>query len=368
MKNQKIDYKQSGVNYDSLDPAKKLAQEAGKKTAIHLKNYGTEQVEDTRGESAFVWQQGSTYMATVTESLGTKNLVADAMEKITGKTYYDNIAYDTVASALNDLTTVGAKPLVVYAFWAVGETNWFDNLKTTTALVNGWKEACDDAKATWGGGETPAYNGIVNPETIALGSSVVGIIKSKKRLLIDKNLKAGDRILFLKSTGVNANGLSLARAVAKKLPKSYATKLSNGKLYGEEILKKTNIYAALVQDLLDAGIQLHYISNITGHGLRKVMRARGEFSYIIEKIFEPQELFTFIQKQAGLSDYEIYETYNMGQDYALFLPEKDIKKAQAIVRKNGFESLDAGYVEKGKRQVVIKPKNITYSSETLNLR
>jgi len=368
MKKRKISYQESGVSYESLDPAKTLAQRAGKETAIHLKNYGFEEISNTRGESAFVWNQNDTYMASVTESLGTKNLVADEMRKVTGKSYYDNIGYDTVASALNDLATVGAKPLTVFAFWAVGKSSWFDDIDRTTDLVNGWKQACDDAKATWGGGESPAYNNIVNPDTIALGGSVVGIIKSKNRILLDTNLQAGDRILFLKSSGINANGISLSRAIAKKLPKGYSTILPNGKLYGEEILIKTHIYAAVIQELLDANINLHYVSNITGHGLRKVMRGRGNFTYVIEKIFEPQELFLFIQKHAGLSDYEIYETYNMGQDYALFLPEKDIKQALAIIKENGFEGLNAGYIEKGEKQVIIKPKNITYEGDTLNVR
>ena len=89
---------------------------------------------------------------------------------------------------------------------------------------------------------------------------------------------------------------------------------------------------------------------------------------IIEKIFNPQEIFNFIQKHANLNDYEMYQTFNMGMDYAIFLPKKDIKKAQRIVKKNGFESLDAGYVEKGERQVIIKPKNIIFKSYTLELR
>jgi phosphoribosylformylglycinamidine cyclo-ligase len=368
MKQQKISYQQSGVDYGSLDPAKTLAQRAGKQTAIHLKNYGFSELSDTRGESAFVWKQKNTYMAAVTESLGTKNLVADAMREITGKTYYDNIGYDTVASALNDLASVGAKPLTVFAFWAVGKSSWFDDIERTTDLVNGWKEACDDARATWGGGETPSYNSIVYPNTIGLGASVVGIIKSKKRVLFDKNIKAGDRILLLKSSGINANGISLSRAIAKKLPKGYATKLPNGKLYGEEILTKTNIYAQLIQDLLDEEISLHYISNLTGHGLRKIMRGRENFTYVIEKIFEPQAIFPFIQKHSGMSDYEMYDTYNMGQDYAIFLPEKDVAKAQKIVKKNGFESLNAGYVEKGERQVVIKPKGFSFKGDTLKVR
>jgi phosphoribosylaminoimidazole (AIR) synthetase len=98
------------------------------------------------------------------------------------------------------------------------------------------------------------------------------------------------------------------------------------------------------------------------------MRARGNFTYVVEEIFEPQEVFLFIQRQANLLDYEVYQTFNMGADYALFLPEKDIAKAQRVVKKDGFSCLDAGYVEKGKRRVVIKPKNLVFKGETLDLR
>lgn len=368
MKKQKITYSQSGVNYEELDPAKKLALTAAHSTAIHLKDFGFEEIEDTRGEAAFVWSQGKILMAAVTESLGTKNLVADAMKTITNKTYYDIIGYDSVASIVNDLTSVGAKPLVVHAFWAVGDSSWFNDTQRIKDLVNGWKQACDDAKATWGGGETPSYNNIVAKETIALGGSSVGIIKSQKRLITETKLREKDRIILIKSSGINANGISLTRAIAKKLPKGYKEKLPSGTLFGDAILTKTNIYAQLIQNLLDQKIDIHYISNITGHGLRKIMRAKQNFTYIIEEIFEPQEIFTFIQQHANLNDYEMYQTYNMGQDYALFIPEKDAVEAQKVITKNKFQSLDAGYVEKGKRQVVIKPKNLIYKSDTLNLR
>jgi phosphoribosylformylglycinamidine cyclo-ligase len=367
-KKQKIDYKKAGVNYDSMDPIKTLAQKSAKETSINLKIHGFEEIEDTRGESAYVWKQGNTYMASVIEGLGTKNLVADATRTITNKTYYENIGHDTIAAIINDLISVGAKPLVIHAYWAVGDSKWLEDLERMKDLIKGWKSACDISGASWGGGETPTYKGIINPKTVDLGGSAVGIIANKKNLLTDKKLKIGDRILLLKSTGINVNGLSLARAIANKLSKGYATKLKNGTTYGEALLVKSNIYAKLIQDLQNEGIDIHYISNLTGHGLRKIMRARGDFSYIIEKIFEPQEIFHFLQKHAGLTDYEMYETYNMGQDYAIFLPEKDVKKTQKIVAKNGFESLDAGYIKKGERQVIIQPKNITYKGETLKVR
>jgi len=144
--------------------------------------------------------------------------------------------------------------------------------------------------------------------------------------------------------------------------------MSDGTLYGEAILRKTHIYAELVQDLLNNNIDIHYITNITGHGLRKVMRAQKKCTYVVEHIFDPQELFLFVQKHSGMSDSEIYATYNMGQDYALFIPGKDMKKALQIVKRNKFQGLDAGYIEQGEKQVIIKPKNIIYKGATLDLR
>ncbi len=364
----KISYEKSGVDYRALDPAKKLGQEAGLTTAKNLKKAGFVEITDSRGETAYVWDQGNILMASVVESLGTKNLVADETRKIAGKTYYDVIGHDAVAAIINDLIAVGAKPLETHAFWAVGDGAWFNDQKRTKDLVNGWKTATDLSEASWGGGESPSLNSIVDKNSIVLGGSAVGIIKNKKQLITDKKLKVGDRIILLKSNGINCNGLSLARAVAKKLKKGYGEKLSNGQLYGEAILSKTNIYAKLIQDLLSAGIDIHYISNITGHGLRKIMRARGNFTYVIEKLFPPQEVFLFIQKHAGLSDDEIYQTLNMGQDYAIFVDPKDVKKAQVVIKRNKFESINAGYIEGGPRQVIIKPKNIKFTSESLDLR
>ncbi len=352
----KITYSQVGDDYSTKDPIKKLAQTAALETAKNLQN-GSEEVSDTRGESAYVWKQGDIYMASVVEGLGTKNLVADEMRKITGKTYYDVVGHDTVATIINDLITVGAKPLVIHAYWAIEDNSWLQDSERMQDLIEGWKSACNLAGVSWGGGETPTLKGVVVPGTVDLGGSAVGIITSEKRLITDKKLTPGDRIILLKSNGLNANGISLARALMHKLP---------GR--GKEILTKTNIYAKLIQDLLDGSINIHYISNITGHGLRKIMRSKRNFTYIIEKLFDPQEVFKFIQKEARLDDYEMYETFNMGQDHAIFLSAEDVEKAQSIISQNGFESLDGGYIEEGERKVIIKSKNIIFEGSTLDLR
>lgn len=364
----KIIYSQVGDNYDTKDPIKKLAQSAAKKTSVNLKKHGFTEIADSRGESAYVWKQNGYYMASVIEGLGTKNLVADAMRKITGKTYYDVIGYDTVATIINDLTSVGATPLVIHAYWAIENNDWLEDKKRMSDFISGWKNACDVSGVSWGGGETPTLKGIIVPGTVDLGGCAIGIIKENSHLIVDEKLREEDRILFLKSSGINANGLSLARAIGKKLPQGYATKLTDNRMFGEAILQKTNIYTKLLENLFKNNIDIHYISNITGHGLRKIMRAKQDYTYILENIFTAQELFSFIQKHARLSDYEMYQIFNMGMDYALFLPKKDVVKAQQIIENNGFESVEAGYVKKGKKSVIIKPKNIVYETNTLDLR
>lgn len=363
-----LTYSQVGDNYYTKDPIKILAQKAAKETSQNLKKHGFEELSETRGESAFVWKQNDVYMASVIEGLGTKNLVADQTRKITNKTYYDILANDTIAYIINDLITVGAKPLVVHAYWAIEDNSWLADSQRMADLINGWKQACDLSDATWGGGETATDKGVIEKNTIDLAGSAVGVIGNKKRFISDKKIQNKDRILLIKSNGINASGISLARAIAKKLPQGYATLLPSGTIFGEAILTKCHIYAKVINQLLENNIDIHYISFISGHGVRKIMRSKRQFSYVIEKIFDPQEIFLFIQKEANLDDYEMYQTYNMGQDYAIFLPATDVEKAQTIIQESGFDSLDGGYVEEGERKVVIKPKNITFKSKSLNLR
>ena len=108
--------------------------------------------------------------------------------------------------------------------------------------------------------------------------------------------------------------------------------------------------------------------NITGHGWRKLMRAKEDFTYIIDSIPTPHSIFQFIQEQSGNDDKEMYGNFNMGAGLAIFLPRKDLEKTQNISSKNKFKSLDAGYIENGKKQVIIKPKNIVFGSDSLDLR
>lgn len=349
-----ITYSSTGVNYTILDPIKKLAQQSGLQTSQNLTNFGFKEVFSSRGESAYVWEEPDCYRAFVVEGLGTKNLVADQLDD---KSYYRNIAQDTVAAIVNDIITVGAQPLVVNAYFATGSPDWFTDTERAKNLVEGFADACNMAGCTWGGGETPGLAGIINPETIDLAGACVGIIKPKSRLVTGDKLQANDAILLIESSGIHANGLSLARSI-----------LPGNTNFAKKLLIPAFIYVKLIKDLFNEGVDIHYMVNITGHGFRKLMRANKEFTYVINKVPPEQELFTFIQQKSRSSDEEMYGNFNMGAGFAIYLPADQVPIAQEIATKNNLKSWNAGVVEDGEKQVIIKSKNITFKKETLGVR
>lgn len=362
-------YASTGVGYDVMDPLKRLAQLRARATSANLERFGMRELESSRGESAYVWEEEDGYRAFVIEGLGTKNKVADETRKITGKTYYDAIAQDTVAMIVNDLIVVGAEPQVVNAYFAVGNSDWFADEERAEDLVEGWAKATSMAGAVWGGGETPTLKGIIEPETIDLSGSAVGIVRPKERLTLGDKLTSGDSIFLVESSGIHSNGLTLARTIASRLPDGYATPLPDGSTYGETLLTPTHIYAGLTRDLFEAGIEVHYMVNVTGHGWRKLMRANRELTYVIDRLPQPHQIFDFIQEHSGNDDAEMYGNFNMGVGFAIFMPEGSVPLAQQIAKdKYGWNSGKAGYVEEGQKKVVIEPKNIEYKGDSLGVR
>ncbi|MCL2451468.1 AIR synthase-related protein [Candidatus Saccharibacteria bacterium] len=361
-------YAKSGVNYQELDQVKVLAQGAAAETSGNLANFGGVEIEASRGESAYVWEEGDVYRSLVIEGLGTKNLVADAMRKVTGRTYYDALARDTVAMIVNDLIVVGAMPQVVNAYFAVGDSAWTTDRERAADLVNGWAAACQEIGAVWGGGETPALKGIINPSAVDLGGSAVGVINPKQNLVLGDKLAAGDAIVLIESSGIHANGISLVRKLADENPGLYEQKLPDGRLFGEAILTPTHLYVNLVRNILQAGVQPHYMANITGHGWRKIMRATADFTYRLDKIMPIQPEFDLIQKLSGMDGKEMYATFNVGAGFAIFVSEKDAPRVIKIAAEQGLSAVVAGRVETGQKRVIIEPQNITFGGETLEVR
>jgi phosphoribosylformylglycinamidine cyclo-ligase len=128
------------------------------------------------------------------------------------------------------------------------------------------------------------------------------------------------------------------------------------------------LYARLVTSLQEAGVNVHYLSNITGHGWRKLMRAEAEFSYVIQEVSPVQEIFNFIAEQAGNDETDMYGNYNMGAGYAVYVPADQAGQVVEIAGQCGFKAWNAGSVEAGPKQVVIEPKQITFGSEALEVR
>lgn len=363
-----LDYTAAGVDYNKIDPLKILAQQSASATRGHLDVHGIKEIAASRGESAYVMDLGSVLIASITECLGTKALVADAVRPITGRSHYDSIAQDTIAMAVNDLITVGATPLSVHAYWSAGGSDWFADEARMRDLVNGWKAACDVCQVSWGGGETPALAGVVEEGRIDLAASSVGIIPSHDRLTLGDKLQDGDAIVFLASSGIHANGVSLARKLIERLPDGYATRLSDGRLYGEALLDPTVLYVPVTEALFKAGIVPHYSANITGHGWRKIMRHPGEFTYRIHTLPPVPPVLSFIQQHAGIDDREAYGSLNMGAGFALYLPQEHAAEAVRLAEAAGVAAWVAGTVEKGPKSVVIEPLNLTFAADELHLR
>jgi phosphoribosylformylglycinamidine cyclo-ligase len=363
-----LSYEQAGVNYDLIDPLKISAQRAAAATGANLAGHGFTEVAASRGESAYVVDVGPFYIASIVECLGTKTLVADEMAKLTGKSYYDGIAQDTIAMAINDLITVGATPLVVQAYWAAGGSDWFGDKQRAQALVAGWKQACDVCNVAWGGGETPALAGIVEEGRIDLAASCTGLINPKSRLSVGDDLQAGDAIILLASSGIHANGLSLARKLVERLPEGYLTEVEPGLSYGAALLAPTVLYSPVTEALFKAGIQPHYCANITGHGWRKLLRHPLELTYRIHTVPPVTPVLKFMQQHARQDDREAYSTLNMGAGFAIFVPAADAARTVEIAKAQGIDAWHAGVVEAGPKRLLIEPLGIEFGNDDLQLR
>jgi phosphoribosylformylglycinamidine cyclo-ligase len=382
-----LTYAGSGVNYDAMDPFKKMCQLVGLKTASQLQRHGCIEMEWSRGESCYIFKTPwGVYMAHVEEGLGTKNIAADKManalalwqgvvcaSKRCSHSFYREVAQCNVAMVINDLITSGASPLNFMLHLAVGNGDWFKNEQRAKDISEGTAQALILGRCAWGGGETPGLKGIILPDEALLSGSAVGFIEKEEHVINPANICDGDAIVFFQSSGPHANGFTMLREIADGLPSGYLAQLPSGRTYGDTILAPTHIYAAAIQECQKVGVRIHYAINVTGHGWRKLMRANANFSYIIDRLPPQQEIFDFVQKVGDVSDREMYKTFNMGAVFALYLPQEDLGKLmEALMNLTPEEAVLAdvvGHIEASKeKKVVIVPKDITFDANDLDIR
>jgi len=362
-------YREAGVDYDTLDAAKRLAMAQALSTSPLMAARGARALEESRGEPAFLFELGGRTLALVIEGLGTKSVIARHVQEQLGLDRFGDVAYDTVAAILNDLCSVGALPLVVGAYFATGASSWYEHPSRAASLVEGWHRACVDAGCAWGGGESPTLPGMLAERDIELAGSAVGVVPEGLEPILGQRLAPGDEIVLVASSGLHANGASLARRLAGRLARGYATPLPSGRTLGEALLEPSLSYAPLIERLLreDAAPAPHYISHITGHGLLKLMRPARELTYRLCALPPVPEVLAFLVAEAALDPREAHRTFNMGAGLALYCAPGSGARAVELAAAVGLHALVAGTVDRGPRRVIVDPLGISYSSAELDL-
>jgi phosphoribosylformylglycinamidine cyclo-ligase len=220
----------------------------------------------------------------------------------------------------------------------------------------------------WGGGETPALAGIVEGGRIDLAAACTGIVSPKERLSLGERLGPGDAIVLLASSGIHANGLSLARKLAERLPRGYLTEVAPGLGYGEALLAPTLLYSPVTEALWAAGVRVHYAANITGHGWRKLLRHPARLTYEVHTVPPVPPVLQFIAREAGHDAEQAYGTLNMGAGFALFVAAADAKRAVEVAQRCGVPAWVAGAVREGPKRLVVEPLALQFDADALALR
>jgi phosphoribosylformylglycinamidine cyclo-ligase len=374
-------YRQAGVDYALLDAGKRSALAEALATSHWLAAAGARAVEESRGEPAFVLHFAGSTFAFVLETLGTKSVLAREYHELAGANRFDNVAYDAVAAVLNDLICVGALPLVLNAYFATGSSAWYEDSARAAALLAGWRRACDDARCAWGGGESPSLVDLLAPGEIELAGSALGFVPPPGEPLLGAELAPGDEIVLIASSGLHANGASLARRIAAELPRGLLTGLPGveahggtgearhpGTTLGEALLTPSVLYVELLRRLLaDDEVQLTYLSHITGHGLLKLMRPRRELTYRIIALPPVPPVLAFLAVHAKLDAAAACSTLNMGAGFAVYCRSGCAARVLEHARAAGLDALLAGAVEEGPRRVVLEPVGVTFAGDQLAL-
>lgn len=360
-------YAEAGVDYDALDEGKRAALARALATSGFLAARGGSATEASRGEPAFVFEFAGRHLAFVVEGLGTKSVIAREVEEVLGVDRFADVAYDTVAAILNDLCCVGAVPLVVNAYFATGASEWYRRPERATALLDGWLSACRDAGCTWGGGESPTLPGLVDERDIELAGAAVGAVPEGRSPILGADLRPGDDIVLVASSGLHANGASLARMVARRLPEGWAHPVGPGATFGEAILAPSVSYAGLVEALLSADVPVTYFSHITGHGFLKVMRPLKDLTYRLHSLPPVPPVLEFLADRSGMTPRDAYSTLNMGAGYAVYCRAGTGSHVVEAAGRLGHDAILAGTVEAGRRRVVIEPAGVTLEGEDMVL-
>ena len=338
-------YKAAGVDvtagYRSVELIKShVARTTTPQVLDSIGGFGGMYAPDMKGMERPVFVSG-------TDGVGTKVKLAFMLDK------HDTVGIDCVAMCVNDIICTGAKPMFFLDYIACGK-NIPEKIEQ---IVKGVAEGCVQSGAALIGGETAEHPGLMAEDEYDLAGFSVGSIDEKK--MLDKaNVKAGNAIIALPSSGVHSNGFSLVRKVfdIENTDSLYRYEERLGKPLGEVLLTPTKIYVKPVLALLEK-VQVNAIAHITGGGFYENMpRAFEEnLSARVHKgTWNIPEVFKLIEEVGNIPEHDMYNTFNMGVGMIAIVEQKDAETAVNLLRENGIEASVIGEMIEGDHSVIIE--------------
>ena len=340
-----MDYKNAGVDieagYESVELMKKFVK-------------GTMRPEVLGGLGGFsgafslkaIKDMEDPVLLSGTDGCGTKVKLAFLLDK------HDTIGIDAVAMCVNDVACAGGEPLFFLDYIACGR-NIPEKIAT---IVKGVAEGCKQSDAALVGGETAEHPGLMPEDEYDLAGFAVGVVE-RKDLITGENIKPGDVLVGIASSGVHSNGFSLVRKVFDMTKESLDTYYDElGKTLGEALLAPTRIYVKAMKSVKNAGVKVKGCSHITGGGFYENiprMLPEGIRAVVKKDSYEVPAIFRLMQKKGNIADEMMYNTYNMGLGMVLALDPADVDKTLEALKAAGETAYVVGTCEAGEKGVTI---------------
>ena len=342
-----MDYKNSGVDIEAGYKSVELMKE-------HVKKTMREEVLGGLGgfagafSLAKIKEMEDPVLLSGTDGCGTKVKLAIIMDK------HDTIGIDAVAMCVNDIACAGGEPLFFLDYIACGK-NYPEKIAD---IVKGVAEGCLQSEAALIGGETAEHPGLMPEEDYDLAGFAVGVV-DKKDMITGENLKTGDVLIGMASTGVHSNGFSLVRKVfEKELNKegleTYYEEL--GTTLGEALLAPTRIYVKALKAVKNAGVTVKACSHITGGGFYENvprMLKDGVRAVIKKDSYQIPPIFGMLAKKGDIEEHMMYNTYNMGIGMVVAVDTADAERAMEAMKSAGDTPYIIGSIEAGEKGVTL---------------
>lgn len=340
-----MDYKKAGVDIEAGYKSVELMKEHIKKTMRPevLTNIGG--FSGAFSMSAFKNMEKPT-LVSGTDGVGTKLKLAFILDK------HDTVGIDCVAMCVNDIACAGGEPLFFLDYIACGK-NVPEKIAT---IVSGVANGCEQSNAALIGGETAEMPGFYPEDEYDLAGFAVGVV-DEKNLITGKELKSGDVLIGIASSGVHSNGFSLVRKVfkmEKDVLETYHEEL--GKTLGEALLAPTKIYVKALRNVKEAGVTIKGCSHITGGGFYENvprMLPDGVRAVIKKDSYEVPAIFTMLAREGQIEEEMMYNTYNMGLGMIVAVDPSDVDAAVQAIEASGEKAYVVGQVEAGEKGVTL---------------